>query len=312
MKGRRSTARTILWSLGSIGFILAALQGVALVISFSFFRTTGRDKTDDWQSRRGQASGVAEAVELGKPAKSLDELLGAPIPELRSGEQAGCWAEWTDEEPILLPSGPGGGPKNGIEIVFWKAFTFHKKTTVGRYVGDLWTWTSAGTGASGFPSGGSHTGNHRLIERLPPPDSVPSGLRGILPGECVLGNLDEDKDRIVGRFWIELPAPRSVKLLVLGPREPDVLLKSRLTFDDLDVPEDYEEIGDPPLSEKRPNGRLKVSHPGYHKAIVYRIDPPGTIPPEKVRHKNYTLQVTWGTHISYACDPDFSPKNSCF
>ena len=312
MKLNQARLRRLLGRFGTVGFGLAALQALVFVAYFAFGRFGCGMSNSLADSIRGQASGVDNALTFGKPANDLDELLGAPLPKLPSGQLAGCWSEWTDEEPVYTPPGPGGGPKNGFEIAFWKALTFRGHTTVGKYVGDLWLWTSAGTGAVGFPSAGSQTANQRLVERLPPPGPPPPGFRAIQPGECVAASLDEDRERVIGRFVIDLPAPRSVGVSVDYPVQLDVKVKKQLRYGDAVVPGDCEEIGTQEAPECRPNGHFRVSHAGRHQVLLYRTDQPGTVPPAQTHGKIYTMQVEWGTSVTYACHPEHSLGDSCF
>lgn len=301
--------RLVSWLIGALGLSFAGIQVAALVLAFTLGRV-GACKPiieSDGKAKHGLALDVG----LHEPNNDLDELWGATLHNVRPGEKEGCFAEWTDEEPIMMLD--SDGPKNGTEFVFWKAFTLHGKTSLGRYVADLWTGVSIGSGgALNSRSSWSKAGNIRLVERIPPPQPAPPGFRSILPGECVFGSLEAKEDRVVGRFWIELPAPRNVRLFTQLPTEIDARLQERLTFDDLDVPEDIEVVGSDSAIERRPTDRLVVRHSGFHKVIIYRVDPLGAPPAEKVRNRRYTLQVYWGRNLSYGCSPNIKINESCF
>jgi len=276
--------RLMLWLSGTLGITLAGLQVVGLALFF----TVGRLACKPVMESDGKAKHPMQLeIELQERDSDLDELLGAHLPDLRPGELHGCLPEWTDEDPIMMLD--SDGPKNGTELVFWKAITLRGRTTLGRYVANLWTGLSIGSGgALGSRAAWSEVANIRLVERMPPPQPAPSGFRAIQPGECVSGSLEEEEDRVVGRFWIDLPAPSNVGLFTDVPNEADAELRERLTFGDHDVPEEIDPV------ERRPTGRLRVGHSGFHKVIIYRVDPLGAAQADVARRKNYTLRVYWG------------------
>lgn len=294
--------RQVLWWLGTVGFSLASLQAAALALFFSVGRLACKPVLES----DGKAKHAMQLkIELQEPANHWDELLGTKRRLVRPGLREGCFAEWTDEDSIMMLD--SDGPKNGIDLVFWKAFTLHGKTTLSRYVADLWTGVSIGSGgALGSRAAWSKVGNFRLVERMPPPQSAPPGFRTIVPGECVFASLEDKADRVVGRFWIELPAPRTVRLFTQVPYSTNAQLRERLTFDDLEVPGEMDPV------ERRPTGRLRVSHPGFHKVIISRIDPAGTVPDQEVRNRGYTLQIYWGTNLNYGCSPSLDINETCF
>jgi hypothetical protein len=279
--------RLMLWLSGTLGITFAGLQIVGLALFF----TVGRVACKPVIVGDGKAKHSMQLdIELHEPDNHWDELIGAHLPELRPGELHGCLAKWTDEDPIMMLD--SDGPKNGTELVFWKAITLRGRTTLGRYVADLWTGVSIGSGgALGSRAAWAKVGNIRLIERMLPPQPAPPGFRAILPGEYVSGSLKEDKDRVVGRYWIKLPAPSSVSVYTDIPNETDVELRERLTFEDLDVPEEID------TGSGRPTGRLIVSHAGFHKVTTYRVDPPGAAQADGTSQKNYALQVYWGKYL---------------
>jgi hypothetical protein len=246
-------------------------------------------------------------IGLYEPTGHWDEFLGTHLKHIRPGVLEGCVAKWTDEDPIMMLN--NDGPKNGTEFVFWKAFTLHGKTTLGLYVADLWTGVSIGSGgALNSRSAWSEAANVRLVERMPPPQPAPPGFRAILPGECVLDSLDEREDRVVGRYWIELPADRIVTIFPQGPDGPSAEMKVRLTFQDVEVPEHLEFNG----IERYSLGHFEIHHQGYHKITIVRVDPPDTVSPDLIDHKNYTLQVYWGKDLSRECYPPEELQLNCF
>jgi hypothetical protein len=279
--------RRVLWWLGTVGFSLAGLQAAALALFFTVVRVACKPIIVG----DGKAKHTMELeIELHEPANDMDELLGARLPDLGPDELDGCLPEWTDEDPIMMLN--DHGPKNGTELIFWKAITLRGRTTLGRYIADLWTGVSIGSGgALGSRAAWSKVDNIRLVERMPPPQPGPPGFRAIMPGECVSGSLQEEEGRVVGRYWIDLPAPSSVGIFTRVPNETDAQLRERLTFDDVDVPEEIDPV------ERRPSGRLRVSHSGFHKVIIYRVDPPGAARAETTRRKNYALRVYWGKYL---------------
>jgi hypothetical protein len=294
--------RLMLWLSGTLGITFAGLQIVGLALFF----TVGRVACKPVIIGDGKAKHSMQLeIEPQEPMNHWDALLGDERRVVRSGFREGCSSEWTDEDPIMMFN--NHGPKNGTEFVFWKAFTLHGRTTLGRYIADLWTGVSIGSGgALGSRVAWCEVDNIRLIERLPPPQPAPPGFRTVVPGECVFANLEDSDDRVVGRFWIELPAPRSVRLFTQVPYTTNAQLRERLTYDDLDVPDEMDPV------ERRSTGRFWVSHPGFHKVIISRVDPVGTVPPEEVRKKGYTLQVEWGISLSYGCSPRLDIHETCF
>jgi hypothetical protein len=294
--------RLMLWLSGTLGITFAGLQIVGLALFF----TVGRVACKPVIVGDGKAKHSMQLkIELHEPDNHWDELLGAERRLSRSGFGEGCTTKWIDEAPIMMLD--SDGPKNGFDLVYWKAFTLHGKTVLGRHVADLWTGVSIGSGgALGSRAAWSKVGNFRLVERMPPPQLAPPGFRTVVPGECAFASLEDRDDRVVGRFWVELPAPRSVRLFTQVPYTTNAELRERLTYDDLDVPDEMDPV------EKRPTGRFRVSHPGFHKVIISRVDPVGTIPPKDVRNKGYTLQVYWGTNVDYSCSPMLDIDESCF
>ncbi len=307
--------RKLLGWCGTAGAGLAALQFAFAAFVVTVDRVTCKKEEEPPPDtlpadERPQFLGVDNALNLGKPPADLDELYGGTLRGV-SGKWVGCMDEWTDDKPIFSRAGRHGGARNGVEIVFWKALTYRGKTIVGKYVADLYSWASAGTGAAGFPSGGSSTANQRLVERLPPPAPPPPGYRAIVPGECVGSSLDEGPDRVVGRFMIDLPADRSIRIFSQTPVTPlDVRLGEHLQFDGVEVPAEYENTGGSWGGE--PTGRLKTAHAGRYVLVVYRTDEPGVVSPQQIRGKIYTLQVYWGTNADYACSPQSARKDLCF
>jgi hypothetical protein len=294
--------------LGALGLSLAGLQVAAMAMFFTVGRVACKPIESDGKAKHGLAIDVG----LHEPNNDLDELWGATLHNVRPGEKEGCFAEWTDEEPIMMLD--SDGPKNGTELVFWKAFTLHGKTTLGRYVADLWTGVSVGSGgALNSRSSWSKAGYIRLVERIPPPQqTAPPGFRAILPGECVFDSLDEREGRVVGRFWIDLPADRTVTIYPWGPVGPSAKMKVRLVLDDVEIPEHLEEEGADLSVSKHSLGHFQIRHRGYHKITIVRVDPPGTVPLAEVRHKNYTLQVNWGKYLDSSCHPPEEVQDNCF
>jgi len=294
--------RLLLWLSGTLGITFAGLQIVGLALFF----TVGRVACQPVIVGDGKAKHPMQLkIELHEPDNAMNDLLGAHREYIRSGVLEGCLAKWTDEDPITMLD--SDGPKNGTDLVFWKALTLHGKTMLGRYVADLWTGVSIGSGgALGSRAAWSKVGNIRLVERMPQSRPAPPGFRVILPGECVLGSLEEQDDRVVGRYWIDLPAPTSVKIATDVPIGVGVQLRERLTFDDLDVPEEIDAI------ERSLTGRLRVNRAGFHKVIIQRVDPPGSAKPDQSRRKEYTLQVHWGKGLDRACWPTEELQLNCF
>jgi len=297
--------RLVSWLLGALGLSFAGLQVAALVLAFTLSRVGACKPIIESDGKPKHPMGLK--IGLYEPDNHLDELFGAQRQLIQPGIREGCHAEWTDEDPIMMLD--SNGPKNGIELVFWKAFTLHGKAALGRYVADLWTGVSTGSGgALNSRSAWSEVGNIRLVERIPPPQPAPLGFRAILPGECVFDSLDEREGRLVGRFWIELPADRTVTIYPQGPYGPSAEMKVQLTFQDVEVPEHLEFNG----IESDSLGHFEIRHQGYHKITIVRIDPPGKVPLDEVHHKNYTLQVYWGRRLSTGCHRPEERERNCF
>jgi hypothetical protein len=302
--------RLVSWLLGALGLSFAGLQVAVLVLAFTLGRV-GACKPiieSDGKAKHGLALDVG----LHEPPNHWEELLGAQRQFIQPEIREGCFAKWTDEDPIMTLD--NDGPKNGTEFVFWKAFTLHGKTTLGRYVADLWTGVSIGSGgALNSRSAWSEAGNIRLVERIPPPPQpAPPGFRAILPGECVFDSLDEKEDRVVGRFWIELPADRTVTIYPQGPYGPSAEMKVRLFYDDIEVPEHLEDEGGDLSLSKNSFGHFQIHNQGYYRIAIVRVDPPGRVPLDEIRHKNYTLQVYWSKHLSMGCAPPEEHERNCF
>jgi len=267
----------------------------------------GRSEGSDAHPRRVYASVGGYLADLSATPNYLAELQGARLRGTNPGKREGCFAEWSDEAPLFAR---GEGPKNGNELVIWRALTLSGKTTLGRYLADFWTEIPPGPGALGFGNAEIEAvaSHYRLVQRMPPPTAAPPGFRAILPGECVLGSLEEDDERVIGRFWIELPAVLHTKIALSPLADLPVALEARLAFNDAEVPEMPK--GD--SYQAQAPRYFEAQQHGYHKVTIVRIDRPKAVPPEAVHGQNYTLQVYWGSRISSDCSRPDVLQHGCF
>ncbi len=317
MKSPKTTARNLLSWCGAVGTSLAGLQIALALFAVTVERVACKKEEEPPPEtlppdERPQFLGVDSALNSGAPSNDLEELYGGALPRDKDNRWVGCMNEWTDEAPIFSRARRHGGARNAVEIVFWKAVTYKGQTAVGKYVGDLYGWAEAGTGAAGFPSGGSSTANQRLLERLPRPAPAPPGYRAIMPGECVGASFEEGPDRVIGRFVIDLPAHRSVHIVVDTPMGLEVDLAGRLLFNGADVPNEYDRPGEHYAPEHGPGGLFDTTDSGLHTLVIHRTDKLGVVSPQQISGKIYTLRVYWGTVATSACDPDSARKYLCF
>ena len=240
--------------------------------------------------------------ELGREVGALlrvEQDLRGPLLD-RVEDRSVCDSMWFDRDDGVLIRGIG--PRNGSTAQVWLALTVGGQVVVGRATVDLWNGVGMGTGS--LESSTSFTVAHdlRLVERLAPPRPGPPGWRTIRPGECVLGKAEiPDARGTIGRFLIDLPAHRSVRVWAflhsLGADEEDPLTVE-LALNGGNVPkvrvaglrdERYQTPGD---------GRYE---------ILIRTRDGGEVGREVVEaHRHFTVQVDWGEPI--AVSPCFPPS----
>ena len=231
---------------------------------------------------------VTDASGRRHPAHEIDSELVGIHPE-GTGSAQGCRDLWLDEDDALLR---GFGPKNGAHSVAWMTETIDGKVVTGRYNFDVWAGYEPGTGAFGFGHSNAWAGNLRLIERLPPPPLGPIGWKAIRPGECVRGSLSPDASGVIGRYWIDLPAGRSV---AVGASPSDhspqgICLSAELKIGD----EAVNCIGAYYPCEVRISCRYHTPRAGHYKLAIYRTDNLGDVISDVDDRDKYHLGVTWG------------------
>jgi hypothetical protein len=309
MNARPARRRGVLWWLGTAGFGLGTLQGMAILLLFVLARLGCGPfaKPADGSLRRTHADMGNYWADYSKTPNFRDELPGTHLQDLGPGDKEGCLAEWTDEDETFLV---GKGPSHGQQIEIWRTLTLQGKAIQGQYLADLWTATPPGPGALGLGRADTDvmTRNHRLVQRVPAALGAPAGFRAILPGECVLGSLVEDNERVVGRYWIELPAKMHVKVALSKLTPLPVALEAHVAFEHAEMPQMPQHGGYAALGPKY----FEPQQRGPYRVTIFRIDTPNSVSPGSIRGQNYTLEIYWGTRRSSDCSRPDIEQRRCF
>jgi len=234
-------------------------------------------------------------------AEYLDELAGLRTADLGPGQA--CKTAWLDVDTV---DPRDNGEQGAVSVVGWMNETIKGRTTTGRYIMDVWNDYEPGTGAFGFVQAYPLASNVRLIERLPPPKPGPPGWIAITPGQCVLGSLKADARQIVGRYWVELPAGKSIALWaetgIDGP-----CLQEVFEFEGMQLA----------CEGKRDNCniwggcRYRVDKSGGYGITIYRGSAQSADVNEHGTAGHYCLMVAWGETVFDQCDPT-PGRTSCF
>jgi len=243
---------------------------------------------------------------MGEPDRAFEQvhpvyrdLLG-PLYD-RLGDHETCGERWFGEDTVLIR---GIGPRNGSTVPVWMTLTVGGKVFVGRAVIDVWRGLGAGTGGLESTHLFTNGANLRLVERMPPPKPGPPGLRVIRPGECVLGSTKpQDAFGVIGRFLIDLPAERLLRLSPMPDLEGEHVPKDfSLTLDGRTVPKVN-------MGEFK-GDMYRTEHDGRYLLTVRRTDGQDAGTDSKdaatsdgIPWPRYTVQVSWGEAIGGACSP---------
>lgn len=278
-------------AVGVAGFVGWSMKLILAVLGLLICPGCGRS---DVRARSFPAVDPGTPFSAGIDRARYDELVGASGKKFEPRER--CSVGWLDEDGVLTR---GDGPKNGSRAIGWFSYTTHGKPVTGRYSMDVWRGTAPGTGAFGFGSAFTKVENIRLRERLRPPAPAPRGWTAILPGQCVLGSLRGDASRVVGRYWVELPANRTIRVRTFVTISSAVHLAHRLTLADVEIP-----------SAEADTDRHPTSEAGYYGVTVLRTDEADAGP--ALDRGAYTLNVRWGEPASEDCFPPEPNEAHCF
>jgi hypothetical protein len=169
----------------------------------------------------------ALAKEVSTPAR-MSELSGAREADLKP--ESTCTLAWTDEDRPHATALRAWDAQPGVG---WAATTHSGQAAAGRYTMKLWYEECNSEHAGFYPMECTRIAKLRLVERR---TAVPAGGAsiGMLPGQCVLGAVEETQQEIVASYAIHLPAHKNVTVRLYTMPAP-VALRPRLFLNQVEL-----------------------------------------------------------------------------
>lgn len=270
-----------LWSWALLGWWWAfhldwGKQSLQSLLDVALFEPS----KDPLRGRAGDAPSALAAL-LRTPER-LSELTGTPASGL--APDAACAWSFTDKEDVIVL---GKRPSRAVETASWLAVTLGEKGYLGRYAVRIWSGRCGEDDTSLRQQTCTKVEDLRLVERVKIP-SVPGGAMPILPGQCVVGSLDDSAGDVTARYLVALPRERDVTVFSYTvPAAGFITVK-------------LEREGKTMVHPTDSPSEFRSQDAGLYQVVVSRAEGAAK---GKIR---YSLRVTWGSGVGPRCPvPEF-------
>jgi hypothetical protein len=229
----------------------------------------------------------ALAKEVSSPAR-MRELAGVPAADLQP--ETTCTLAWTDDDRPHVAALRAWDAQPGVG---WAATTHGGQAVAGRYTMKLWYEECNSEHAGFYPMECTRIAKLRLVERHTAAPKGGPGI-GILPGQCVLGAVDEAQQGTVATYAIHLPAHKNVTVR-LYTIPAALALRPRLFLKQVEI--------------AQVQGRYGVFPTQTEGDYELRLDRDPRFPDPHVAGQ-YSVQAHWGKAAGQRCPiPSFDGRD---